>query len=425
MVDTSGNLSDSPYDNIPPTQIQRQHFYALYTFHSSRSKHRKCQEKNEATLEDQGRGDDDIEELSLSIVATDLNAGIEIELRKCLIQRLSKGVDCIGSGNVVSLTSSENSDFPSVCYYCLWKSDSNPACKSTPVLPPSPKSRTTSTGDYLVCFLFCQEDSLEHFRIDLDDYSGGVLQYLDAEITKMTDKNGKLSQIDTCVKEYLEAWPVVAMDYLCRCIDVLHDSIHNLIYCALLGIQLEIIGGSEQLKKDIQNFIRSCTLDGISNLQNSCNMSSSGDSWQTLDVPPVLHTGTAKTNLPSKGDKENSKTICLTILDQGKSFKFEPDESCRFCKDWADKLINTDRHNALYLKVTIDSYKLQCIQDINTLNRFLKLAENDHYALYRAYLFLKYSGYTNILLKYCQLLDLKSDDKDALAVLKEFIQETE
>lgn len=435
MVDANVEDSDSSHDNNMPTQVQRQHFYALYTFHSTRSNQHHHEDKSSkstagsGTKKGDGLGDEaeeeeedgDIEELSLSIVATDLNAGVETELRKCLVQRLSKGVDCVGSGNVVSLTSSENSEFPSVCYYCLWKSDSNPSATcGAPLLPPSATTQTSSTGDYLVCFLFGEEDSLEHFRVDLDDYSGGVLQYLDAEMSKKDEKD-KLSRIDTCVKNYLQAWPVVAMDYLCRCLDVLNTNVHHLIYCALIGAHLEINGGTEQFQKDVRKFVRSCTLEGFENLQQSNVMSNSCDSWQTLDIQPNIVPGPTDKGTNKVGHEGNGH-ISLT-LEPGDKFHFDPSTSCRFCKEWADKMVNSDRHNAVYLKVTIDSYKLQCIQHINTLNRLLKQADNDHYALYRAYVFLKNSGYGNVLLKYCQLLDLQPNDLDALRALEEFIEE--
>lgn len=439
MVDANVDDSDSSslHDNNMPTQVQRQHFYALYTFHSTRSSQHHREDKNKKSLvgknggkkndgeEEEEEEDGDIEELSLSIVATDLNAGVEIELRKCLVQRLSKGVDCVGSGNVVSLSSSENAEFPSVCYYCLWKSDSNPSATcGAPLLPPSSTTQTSSTGDYLVCFLFGEEDSLEHFRVDLDDYSGGVLQYLDAEMMEDAENEDKLSRIDTCVKTYLQAWPVVAMDYLCRCLDVLNTRVHYLIYCALVGAQLEINGGTEQFQKDIRKFVRSCTLEGFETFHPPNNvMSTSSDSWQTLDIQPTI-VSTEIDKSSNKIRQDGSGSISLTLEPDDK-FHFAPDTSCKFCEDWADKMVNNDRHNAVYLKVTIDSYKLQCIQHINTLNRLLKQAENDHYALYRAYLFLKNSGYGSVLLKYCQLLDLQPNDLDALRALEEFIEEND
>lgn len=75
-------------------------------------------------------------------------------------------------------------------------------------------------------------------------------------------------------------------------------------------------------------FVRSCTLEGFENLQQSNVMSNSCDSWQTLDIQPNIVPGPTDKGTNKVGHEGNGH-ISLT-LEPGDKFHFDPSSKWLF-----------------------------------------------------------------------------------------------
>ncbi|PVD38830.1 hypothetical protein C0Q70_01454 [Pomacea canaliculata] len=389
---TQNSTGDQPSEK-KQSDIKR--YYALYTFYPNRPK----SISDPSSIEEETSEDGN---LSLSIAATNLSASAETDLRKSLAQRLSRLPSPSGQGHFLPVGISSTDDVASAaaCYFCVLK------------LP----SDSESDAD--------KSNNLRRF-VDLDKYSEGFVQYLDEEVMLLCvayvlfmftsqhlpmdspqsgDIHWQLSQVNTGLKKYLEAWPETVLEYLTRCITRLGQNVQYLVYSALVDASLQVCDATAEEEDDIRKFISCCSLSPLlEQLQASdqlkAGISPSGEAWQ---VQPDV--------------------ITLKLKEQEAVFDMQGVLPCHFCKIAADHLLSIEAQNVTKIRDTLESVKLAFIHNLNKLKRFLKEAEVDHYALYRAYVFLKKCGCGNLLLRYVKL-DASLETSGVLAAIEHFIKE--
>ncbi|XP_076459840.1 protein Njmu-R1-like isoform X2 [Babylonia areolata] len=381
----SGSIHSSFSDqSVDKKSNDQKRFYALYTLYPNRPTsvgHAASVEENEQTEDGN---------LSLSIAATNLSASAETDLRKCLAQRLSRNSSSFNHGNVLSVGLSLTEDVTSsaACYYCVLEN----LPSSTHI--DAAADRPPSLRKFVVCFISFFDSSLDLFRPDLDSYSSGLVHLLDHE----------LSQLNTGVRGYLEGWHDTVLDYLTRCISCVGtQNVQYLLYTALVDATLQITGASTKEEDDIKRFVNCCTLSPLleqlqTSDQQKGGIGSSGESWQ---VQPSV--------------------ISLTVCEEGATFDLHGIETCQFCRKAADHLTSIDVKNVTKIRDSLESIRLAFIHNLNKLKRYLRQAELDHYALYRAFVFLKKCGCGNLLLRYVKL-DASEDTLRVLTALETFLQ---
>ncbi|KAK7507686.1 hypothetical protein BaRGS_00001621 [Batillaria attramentaria] len=295
-----------------------------------------------------------------------------------------------------SLSSTDEVTSSAACYYCVLKTSS---CDD------ADDSKATNLRKFVVCFSVLLDPAT--FRKDLDSYCQGLVQLLDQE-TALTPQPGaeseQLSQLNTGVKTYLEGWHETVLEYLTRCVTRLGENVQYLVYSALVDATLQISGAVATDEEDIRRFISCCSLSPLleqlqASDQQNAGISASGESWQ---VQPSV--------------------ISLELTEQGAKFDMKGIESCNFCKVAADHLLGLDAKNVTKIRDSLESIKLAFIHNLNKLKRFLRQAELDHYALYRAFVFLKKCGAGSLLLRYVKL-DASPETISVLAAIEQFIHD--
>ncbi|XP_064624874.1 protein Njmu-R1-like [Lineus longissimus] len=347
---------------------------------------------------------------SLSVIASDLSAEEETELRKLLARRITKGTVYAGAGAVVSvdLSSSleevENFD----CYFSLLRQD-KPAKQ---VVDCSPD--VVCMREYVVCFLSNQDGGLELFRPELDKYSENLIPLLTNELTNL----------DTTIKDYLTNWHAEAVQYICRSVTALADNIQYIIHAALMGESDEFIDQEykDDLVKDVHRFFDCC------NLFESDNQSNSKTSSLTNSFDSLLVDVSAEVNMEKSQSQAHTKPVSPEILAKTNSHCSELNGGLsnkgtnKFCEDWAKSMQEQVDNNPVHLKQIIENHKLRVIQDMNHLKRLLRQAESDHYALFRAFIFLKTSNNGPILLHHAMFGEHTLHTPEATNVLTSLSQ---
>ncbi|XP_046576972.1 protein Njmu-R1-like isoform X2 [Haliotis rubra] len=382
--DTGSIQSSQSEQGAEKKAFEDSRFYALYIF---------CPKRSRVTGEDADSSSHSEDgNLSLTVAATNLSAAAETDLRKSLSQRLSKFPNNPNEGNFLSvgLSTSDELSNSAVCYYCVLNGGTAEVLKQDTTVPGT---------QYVVSFISFHDSSLDLFRPELDHYTAGIVKLLDAE----------LSQIDGAVKDYLERWYEVVLEYLARCVAKLGSNVHYLIYAALLDAQLQMKGFTQQEEADIYKFVKCCSLSSLVQQLQSDETSSKSDGDLLLNID---------TNITSL----QSVTAVLTTMDNTVMFEVDNFSStCQFCKMATEHLMSGDPKNVTKIKETLESVKLAFIHNLNKLKRFLRQAETDHYALFRSLIYLKKSGAGDLLLRYVHL-DASPDTLNVLTVLQDFIK---
>ncbi|XP_071510653.1 protein Njmu-R1-like, partial [Diadema antillarum] len=348
-------------------------------------------------------------DFSLSVIATDLTAEDETDLREFIARRLSRGTVYGGVGNVNTVDIGSR---VMACYYCLLRQGAHPDIERELESTMDPNSFYTSQ-ECVMCFLSSPTSALELFRPELDLISEGVLPL-------MEQKSADPAQIQT----HLENWYDKATQYVCRCVSTLREDVAYLINAALLEIHIEIVGAEQSFKTDIEKFMKACSLSDL--LQQSCDAASQATSGAS---DPILididEAGNAQANIRSPSRAAHRSRLVF----ENDLHRFENAEKSWFCEEWSKTLLKGgDTLNPAFLRQVIEDYKLHTIQDLNTLKRLIRQAETDHYALYRAYAFLRDCGCGAILLRHIwkdENTVSAKDTQNVLNVLEEFISETD
>ncbi|KAI8797237.1 protein Njmu-R1 isoform X1 [Biomphalaria glabrata] len=424
----SSSVQSLQVDQSSEKKIDNNRFYALYSFNAQKFSDLGPSTDNASTSTvEQADGS-----LSLNIIATNLTATTETDLRKSIAQRLSKNCPKSGDGVFLSVglqnpktsTSISISAAASVsasCYFCLIESTFDTL--DFDLVSQEGKCsdiRPNEVQQFLVCFLSFQDSSLEQFRSDFDSYTQGLIPLLDKEpiVSPSLPQSfpeascnssfpidpKELSQLSTRIHNYLEQWPYVVLEYLTRTIQYFGSGIQHLLYSALLNANLQINDATEEQEDDIRRFI------------NCVSISSLVEQLQSSESVKIE-------TCPDTNDLWLLQPIVITItLRQGQSVTFDKTYSCNFCTQASEKLLSFDPTNVSKIKDFLETIKLTFVHCLNKLKRFLKQAELDYYALYRSFSYLKKCGCGDMLLRYVKL-DGGPETLSVLSVLETFIKD--
>ncbi|KAK3612235.1 hypothetical protein CHS0354_039516 [Potamilus streckersoni] len=287
-------------------------------------------------------------------------------------------------------------DGKSACYHRVIETDRDSPDGDVP-------SADKKKDKFIVCFLANQDRLLDLFLVDLDRFALGVIK----------DLQQKKFHADDATKRSIQQWYTVSVEYVSRCISLLKNNVKFLIHAALLDAKLSCRGCTNEQENDIIRLFQSCNLSGILTQvkpvkQQHDNGSLSGSIDMLVDV--------------GAGDNQSDmqNIVMVNITDNG--VNFVPAGCTRFCEEWSKTLNKPEfQQNSVKLKQVIEAIKLKFIQTVNILKRLLREAENDFYALYRAYIFLRDSGNSNILLHYANL-ETSPNVASVVSVIDEFIK---
>ncbi|XP_049835240.1 protein Njmu-R1-like [Schistocerca gregaria] len=308
------------------------------------------------------------EAFGLKLLSSSLTSEQECLLQLFLIRRLKKGAIYTGTGNFSGMEFSltEKPSSPAVCYYIL--------------LPCG--SRNTQSEQALICLLADTDTNLEVFRPELTLYCEALAQRIPQNATEFP--KGLHAELST--------WLADCVYYVCRVLNAMGEEVAILLQ---LAQQNRKVMGSDNVGPkavaDVRRFISSCA---VVQYLGSINKAESTD-----NSPVLLKTG-------SPGGK--------LIIDE---------VNCNsYCMDWAQRLLSLGENCEPWkIRKVLEAFKLKTIKDMNTLKRFLKQSETDHYSLYRAYTFLLSSGNSDILLKQVKMEG--SSAGDVIDVLEQHLNE--
>ncbi|GFR80613.1 protein Njmu-R1 [Elysia marginata] len=411
---TSGKLGDS------------KRYYALYAVHPQRK------------LTNTESDDVDLQEnsQSLSVIATNLIAAAEIDLRKSISSWLSKDTVLPRKGRFASIGLNLESEYSSsaICYSSIVESPATDPLDFQNVSAESSSSVSAENKQhFVVSFISFHDSSLDLFRNEFDQYVQGLAPLLDKELfvacqtpsksannSALADKPltfPDLSQLGTGIQTYLEQWPTAVLGYLTRTLQFMGADIEHLIFAALSNASLHISGTTNEMEEDIRRFFRCCSLSSlVEQLQpdNTSHKSITGSSdsaelWQ-LQAPVVSLTFKPQEQVAQESSSSDSRVI------------MNPLRSCTFCRNAADKLMSLDVSNVTKIRDFLESIKLAFVHNLNKLKRFLKQAEVDYYDLYRSLCYLKKCGCGELLMQYVKL-DGEPETLSVLAALEIFIKD--
>nr|XP_014430134.1 protein Njmu-R1 isoform X2 [Pelodiscus sinensis] len=375
-VDGDGRELESSEEGAGPAEERHSDsYYCLYSYQC-------CSSSEQAAGSDDGSPSSatsetpSAEDFSLSLVATNLPAEAETELRSFIAKRLVKGALFEGMGNVASVELSIP-ECRVACYYCLLQQE-NTTVESN-ISPP----------EYITCFLGGSEKGLELFRLELDVYVQGLKASLDSE----------KSNLETCIKPYLKNWFEDSVCPIQRVVQLFQQKLTFLLHAALSYTPVEVKNSDERTKKDINRFLSAASLQGL------------------------IQEGTV-TSLCIAMTEEQHKSVVIDC--SGLKPQFHNAGSNKFCEDWMQAFLNSaEGGNPFLFQQILENFKLKAIQDTNNLKRFIRQAEMNHYALFKCYMFLKNCGSGEVLLKIVKVEHAEMPEaKNVIIVLEEFMRET-
>ncbi|BFZ17400.1 hypothetical protein BsWGS_20439 [Bradybaena similaris] len=365
--------------------------------------------------------------LSLNILATNLAAAAETDLRTALSQKLVKsGRQTREENFFLANLSSDAAEkvVPASCYYSLINTSSDPL--DFEQISADTRTECSSTNDnpqFVACFISFQEGSLYLFHTELEQYTQGLAPLLDKELLLLSTTHPsrsdtsnsvtspdqlldqkELSLLGTGIRNYLEQWPHNVLEYLTRTVQLMGMSVQYLLYSALLNASLRISGCTPQQEEDIRRFYTCCSLSQfLEPLQpEKIPVSDTSDDRDLWHFQPV---------------------VVDVVFQPGLGVTFDKKYICRYCAITAEAL--TAMHSTTdvtKIRELLESFKLKFVRNLNTFKRYLKKAEIDHYALYRSLSFLKVCNCGDLLLRYVKL-DAGSETIHVVAALETFIRD--
>ncbi|KAL4239737.1 hypothetical protein ACF0H5_000540 [Mactra antiquata] len=334
----------------------------------------------------------------LSVVKSNFPPLHAVELQNVFSQRLEKGLMHaeVGSIKHVELSSEEGEDQILSCYYYAVD------------IEDSSSSEDDTKIKYIICFLLEQELTLELYRGDLEKYCCEIMK-------PIKDKTIHIASSDDLTQSFLQSmvdWYTVAVEFVTRTKQILGDNLKYLIYSALHDDTLTITGGTDQQQNDIRRFYDTCGLSSIlSQLRETRYKQETGSISSSVDMLADVDNQLSDTH----------DSINLNILSD--EVKVDSDRCNKFCEEWANAMNRPEFDgNPTKQKQVVEAFKLKFIHTMNTLKRLLREAENDFYALYRSFVFLRDSGNSEILLHFVTT-EGAIDTADVLCVLKDFLKE--
>ncbi|XP_041078250.1 protein Njmu-R1 [Polyodon spathula] len=362
-------------DPVTTPQQSSNSYYALYFYQSSRLHGADDSEAGSHGKPVSTPGD----EFSLSLGDTNLPAEAEPELQSYVSRRLSKGALLGGMGNIATVPLSVPEQALG-CYCCLVQQDK---------LQDQAGAAGGISTDFVICFLGGSEKGLEHFRLELDTYVHGLQRSLSPE----------LSDLETHIRPYLSSWYEECVMHIQRVVQLTQDKVSFLLHAALSHTHVEVVGGEDKVKKDINRFLNAASFQGL------------------------IHEDTTAATLCNALSEEPQKDVTIDCSQQQPQFLNAG--SNRFCESWVQAFLNgADGGNPFLLRQILENFKLKAIQDLNNLKRLIQQAEMNHYALFRCYVFLRHCGNGDVLLHNVKVEHAEMPEAHKIVqVLEEFMYE--
>ncbi|KFM76992.1 Protein Njmu-R1, partial [Stegodyphus mimosarum] len=354
--------------------------YALYLF--SNNKHASTSDiiSKEQDHVNNSKPDCDEPSVCLSLLEGNLDAEQETVVRCYLLKTLSGREDLSfeNEGKYAVLQFSDDSDQSFGCYYHRLSKNAPAADENTSDIITSPKVYT-----FFICLIGPANGAMESFCPELGIFCQGLLHSLDPE--------GSKDQAH--VQFRLKSWYFYCIEYVGRCIQRFKEDISLVLHCSLWG-NVEIVSEDENIKWDLERFVETASL-----------------------MPRI----------PDKAKEESSslQSVLTVKISDVKIETSKPIAPSFYCSRWYDKLKNCHESDHIGMHNILEGFRLKAIQDLNTLKRLLQKAETDHYSLYRAYQFLKASGYDDVLLHHVKREVTVTGEEEVLeiiACLQDFIK---
>eukprot|EP00058_Branchiostoma_floridae_P004795 XP_002590283.1 hypothetical protein BRAFLDRAFT_121352 [Branchiostoma floridae] len=383
--------------------VEKDHLYALYTCHVNR-RHSQEQSSNEASADpdpaDPPEPDPNGDNFSLSVVATNMKAENEVELRASMVKRLSRGLMHASSGSVTNLDIGLG-EGGSACYYRLLQPPGEEV-QEIAELSTSPTLASVCMDRYIVCLVDPVSSPLDLFRSELDKFSFSLLSLLDAWMSQLEELRVQLAR-----------WFDEVTGYTTRCPARFQEDVSILLHVGLTGCQLTFQGPNQddQLKEDTEKFVTACSLKSL--------LSTTPDDQP---APPSNQPLIEVDNSMVHSISQEQNAVVLSL--EGEEHKFSCETVSRFCKNWGEKVLSASSVSAFQVRQMLDNFKLQVIQDMNAFKRLILQAETDHYALYRCLIFTQNCGH-NLLQSPAVMNDpglASLDSQDVLKVLQDHLK---
>ncbi|XP_047143372.1 protein Njmu-R1 isoform X2 [Hydra vulgaris] len=319
----------------------------------------------------------------LSLLMSNMKPEDETSLRSILLNKLNKFETLSTGSEVISVDSFLNQKPSQIYYNTIFHTLSNAIDFQVPL-----------NCFFLVSFMVETESGFELFQKDLDDYCNSLLLSLEKY----------MESID--VSEYLtllDEWYDSKVCFIERCLQYFSKDLALLLCASFCSISVTIDPKiPDCVKKDIQRFLECSSLSLLfDEINNSKYLLS-------LNESQVLHV--------SLNSEENSYSIV-----QGNITSY----TTPFAFNCIRSLEEMKFNNPIKMRQLIENYKVKIIQDINSFHRLIKQAENDYYALYKAYIFIASSGNAYVIIKNARLqncINNETNIKHLLNVLEQFIE---
>lgn len=286
---------------------------------------------------------------SLSLLATDLGAVAETDLRCFLIKKVARDLqDTRGNVDPMEMTLGEKTTGTVMCFHQAFVKE-----------PSSPDKKEQQA--YVLCFIAPDDGTLDLYCTDLERFGTSLLPLL---------TNSEI-EFKSTLTSSLEEWHYLCVLYMTRCVKALSQNVAALLQAALSEATVSVTTGNSRDKTDIERFVKACNLHSLEG-QGQEN----GETDAECESPPVVE-----------------------IFSEDDGLKVRNAEASPFCQRWAARLVKSEDDGPLVLRRIVEGFKIRTIQDLNLVKRLVKEAENDHYALFNAYQFLKKCGYWRALLQ--------------------------
>jgi len=312
-------------------------------------------------------------DFSLDVVFTTLPFELEQACRSAVIVALSKGCVYSGCGNVLKLNGIPGA--APVVYFCMVRDLSPPKDKQKiadgeeGVGDAAAAALDTSyyASDHVVCFVaepLKQNDELELFRPELDAFCGQLA------------RDGVLGAFDPSSirsRQMLMSWRARTMEYLSWCITSIGDRTADVVQAALLGQDIEVVGGTADQAGDIQRFCIDVSPRSLLHYPaDSLRPLLSGEGAAYIAPPPK-----AILTLDDSGILVSADGLART--------------TSNFCKQWAEAMVSAAMDTTA-VKMILQNNGRKVIQEVNRIKWLLGMAESNHYALYNARRYLTKCG---------------------------------
>jgi hypothetical protein len=222
----------------------------------------------------------------------------------------------------------------------------------------------------------------------------------------LKDKLGNESRNDSDLRQFLANWYYICVESVKTCILTFLPVMKFLLHSVLVGKSFVIICDKAKYF-EIVSFLETLSLtksvdirDSRTPTENSASTTQTGESEHFSDTV-VLNLTNISGPLINTTEYEFSLTK----------------ETNDFCCEWANELKEmVAKSDAFKIRAFLEQKKNLILQELNYIKRLVGEAQLDHYALYKAFLYLKRNNNKDVLL--VALLKENAKNKDAREVLE-------